>query len=190
MAAKRRSGGKRRFPVWLVVILSLLLGAAIMYGVQYFFFRHSKPFPGLTHLAERAGEPGKKQETKPAQPEPEKKPKPKYDFYKILPETETVLPARDEPVKKPAKPEAEQNVRYYLQAAAFDSLAEADNMKARLAFAGLETQIEKTAIEGKGTFYRVRLGPYSKLEDLDAADRKLSAQGIKGLRLKVKKPAK
>ena len=188
MAAKRRSGGKRKFPVWLVVILSLLIGAAIMYGVQYFFFRHSKPFPGLAHLAERTSEPEKKKEPKPAPVE--QKPKPKYDFYKILPESETVLPARDEPAKKPAKPEAEQNVRYYLQAAAFDTLAEADNMKAKLAFTGLEAQIEKTRIENKGTFYRVRLGPYTKLDELDAADRKLTAQGIKGLRLKVKKPAK
>jgi cell division protein FtsN len=111
-------------------------------------------------------------------------------FYTILPEVETPLPPR-EPKKtaqaKPAMPE--EGARYVLQAASYSDFEDADRLKARLALAGLEANIEKVTIEGKGDFYRVRLGPYDKLEALDDADRRLAEQGIKPLRLKLKKPA-
>ena len=52
---------------------------------------------------------------------------------------------------------------------------------------GLDTHIEKISIEGKGQYFRVRLGPYARLDDLDAANQKLAQHGIKAMRLRVKK---
>ena len=101
-----------------------------------------------------------------------------------------MLPATKRNDKKPAKAEsAEKDVNYVLQAAAYANLEDADRLKARLTLNGLEARIEKIAIEGKGTHYRVRLGPYSKIEDLDAANNRLEQLGIKAIRLKVKKGA-
>ncbi len=74
-----------------------------------------------------------------------------------------------------------------LQAASFASFEEADRLKARLALSGFEAQIEKVSIEGKGDYFRVRLGPYRNMQELDTASQKLAQQGIKTIRLKIRK---
>lgn len=122
--------------------------------------------------------------------------KPKFDFYTLLPETETVLPEKV-PAKPKPKPETktdtakvappEAGVSYVLQAASFATFNEADQLKAKLALSGLTAQIQKVTIEGQGDRYRVRLGPFGKIEELDAAAQQLGKLGLKPLRLKVKK---
>ena len=49
------------------------------------------------------------------------------------------------------------------------------------------SQIQKVTIEGRGDFYRVRLGPYDSYDKMVSADQKLYAQGHKTLRLKMSK---
>ena len=46
-----------------------------------------------------------------------------------------------------------------LQVGSFQSAAEADRLKAQLAFLGLEAEI-KSALVNDGTWYRVELGPF------------------------------
>jgi cell division protein FtsN len=181
-----RSSKKSRGLLWLIA--GLLLGAALMWGAQHFYYRDSKPFAGFANLfssGKKSSDAGDKQRP----PETERLPKPKLDFYTILPEFETVLP---EPKggKKTAKAEPpEAGVNYILQAASFANLEDADRLKARLVINGLETHIEKISIQGKGDYYRVRLGPYASVEALDSASGKLAQLGIKALRIKVKKSA-
>ena len=100
------------------------------------------------------------------------------------------------PAKTKAKPEAkpetakvapEPGVSYMLQAASFATFSEADQLKARLTISGLAAQIQKVSIEGRGDYYRVRLGPFSKIEELDSATQQLQQAGLKPIRLKVKK---
>jgi cell division protein FtsN len=123
------------------------------------------------------------------------RPKSKFDFYTILPETETVLPDRTKKEQtKSTKTEksektVEEGVTYVLQAASFNNYNDADQLKAKLALQGLPATIQKVAIDGKGEYHRVRLGPYEKVDDLDAASQQLSRLGIKAIRLKVKKGA-
>jgi len=88
---------------------------------------------------------------------------------------------------KPVKTKPEEGVSYILQAASFAGFEEADHLKAKLALAGLVAQIQKVSIEGRGDYYRVRLGPFDKLENLDATEQQLKQFGIaKPLALKVK----
>jgi cell division protein FtsN len=181
-----RSSKKSRGVVWLIA--GLLLGAALMWGAQHYYYRDSKPFTGFANLIS-AGKKSAAPDEPPKPTETERLPKPKLDFYTILPEYETVLP---EPKggKKTAKAEPpEAGVNYVLQAGAFGNHEEADRLKAKLTLSGLETHIEKVAIEGKVAYYRVRLGPYSSIEALDSASAKLAQLGIKALRIKVKKSA-
>jgi cell division protein FtsN len=49
---------------------------------------------------------------------------------------------------------------YYLQAGAFQKSSDADNLKARLALAGLEAQIQTATLPDKTVWHRVRLGPF------------------------------
>lgn len=186
--ARRSSGSKKKSRVGLWLVAGLALGAALMWAAQHYLYRDIKPFSGIASLFSSDRKSPEKKEEK-TQLESDRLPKPKLDFYTILP-GESVLPATKRNDKKLAKTEsAEKDVNYVLQAAAYANLEDADRLKARLALNGLEARIEKITIEGKGTHYRVRLGPYSKIEDLDAANNRLEQLGIKAMRLKVKKGA-
>lgn len=190
MAKARRSSSrsKKRSHGVLLLTIGLLLGGALVYGAQYYLYHDGKPFRGLAGLFKSDKKTAARPEDKNPEPETDRLPKPKLDFYTILP-GETVLP-EPKPDRKIAKAEpTEKGVSYMLQAASYGNLEDADRLKAKLVLNGLEAHIEKVAVEGKGTVFRVRLGPYSRLEELDAANGRLSQLGIKAMRLKVKKAA-
>ena len=193
MAVRRRSAGSRSkgVPRWLMLLLGLGIGIAGVYLYQMLRERGmnlSSVTKVFTSSEKKTDDKKKDAETKPA--------KPKFDFYTILPETETVLPEKT-PAKPKPKPEtktdtakaapAEAGVSYVLQAASFATFNEADQLKAKLALSGLSAQIQKVTIEGQGERYRVRLGPFGKIEELDGAAQQLGKLGLKPLRLKVKK---
>jgi cell division protein FtsN len=127
-----------------------------------------------------------------------------FDFYEILPEIEQIvpLPIEDKKVSEnsakvanPSKPdvnsivkprnESKSDGKYLLQAGSFKKLSDADRLKAELALSGLVSKIQKVSIEGRGNFYRVRLGPYVSVEALGPINRQLEGMKIKALMLKV-----
>lgn len=57
--------------------------------------------------------------------------------------------------------------RFWLQAGSFATESDAENLKARLAFAGWQASIQQGNVPDKGTRYRVRLGPYDNTEELN-----------------------
>ena len=183
MAQARRKSSRSRFrkPGWLFLLVGIGIGVAGVMLWQISSHR-SEGRSGLANLF--ANKPAEKPAKK--EPEPAKPPKPKFDFYTILPETETVLPERRAKAKT-AKAKPEEGVSYILQAGSFAGFEEADQMKAKLALSGLVAHIQKISIEGKGEYHRVRLGPYEKIEQLDATALQLQKMGIKPIRLKVKK---
>lgn len=177
---------RRGVPGWLMLLIGLGLGTGLTWGVHSYLASSERPLSGLRDLfaskPEITGKPAAKTAAPPATP------KPKLDFYTILPEIETVLPsAPARPVKPATKIETETGVNYLLQAGSFSNPADADQLRAKLALAGLEARIEKVAIEGKGEFHRVRLGPYASIQELDNTDSRLGKLGIKTIRLKLKK---
>lgn len=182
--ARARSTGKgsrKGLPRWVVLLLGLTLGIASVLIAQLVVKRSGSPdgLAGLFAKTKRAEPPA------PKRPEPAVA-KPKLDFYTVLPEVETVLPERYR--TKSAKTERpEEGVRYILQAGSFASFQEADQLKAKLALQGVQAQIQKVTIEGRGEYHRVRLGPYDKVEDLDVASSQLTKLGLRPIRLKVKK---
>lgn len=185
MAQARRRSSKSRFrkPGWLFLLVGIGIGVAGVMLWQMVAHR-SDGRSGLGNFFSSFNKPAEKPARK--EPEPAKPPKPKFDFYTILPETETVLPERRTKTRA-ARVKPEAGVSYILQAGSFAGFEEADQMKARLALAGLVAHIQKITIEGKGEYHRVRLGPYEKIEQLDAASAQLQKMGIKAIRLKVKK---
>jgi cell division protein FtsN len=185
MARRRRRFSARRFrkPGWLLLVVGIGIGVAGVTLWQMYSHRGDGR-SGLGNFFSSISKPVEKPAKK--EPEPAKPTKPKFDFYTILPETETVLPERRSKTKiSKAKPE--EGVNYILQAGSFAGFEEADQMKAKLALAGLVAHIQKITIEGKGEYHRVRLGPYDNIEQLEGAAQQLQKMGIKALRLKVKK---
>lgn len=189
----RRTTTRRRYGKnlagWQLLLIGLASGLLIMWAAQH-LVHGGRPFRGLAALFSRS--PGAK--SAPVQPAttPAPQPKPKFDFYTILPEVETVIPDRTgrggtgkSAAAVPNRPE--KGTSYVLQAAAYASSSDADQLRARLALAGLEAYTQKVVIQGRGAYYRVRLGPFARLQDMDATDRRLAKLGIKAIRLKVRK---
>jgi cell division protein FtsN len=109
--------------------------------------------------------------------------KPRFDFYKILPGAEETL--SDQDLKRSEqKPAASKDV-YFLQAGAFQSAADADNMKARLALMGMEAAIQTVAVPDKGMLHRVRVGPFGSLDELNKARNSLKDSGVQSTPIKV-----
>ena len=119
-----------------------------------------------------------------------------FDFFTILPEIERVIsetgafetaPAAPQSQSMPAesKSKASPGGFYMLQAGAYKDPGQAERMKARLALAGFEPSVQHISVQGRGDFYRVRVGPYPSMDLMETANRQLAKMKIKALRLKV-----
>ena len=78
---------------------------------------------------------------------------------------------------------------YLLQVGSFQNPADADNLKARLALLGMEAGVEPINLAEKGTWYRVRLGPYIKVDEINRLRQTLAQNGIEATLVKVKDSA-
>jgi len=94
-----------------------------------------------------------------------------YDFYRMLPSFKVPVPHDDErssrapPPSGPSRPErtAGSGPAYLLQVGSYRSSAEADQVRARLARAGISAQVQHV-VEGSRSWNRVRIGPLSDAE--------------------------
>ncbi|MBM3354660.1 MAG: SPOR domain-containing protein, partial [Betaproteobacteria bacterium] len=66
--------------------------------------------------------------------------------------------------------------------------ADADSQKAKLALLGLEAAVEPTSLPDKGTSYRVRLGPYARIDELNRVRQSLTQNGIEASLVRLKDP--
>jgi cell division protein FtsN len=99
-----------------------------------------------------------------------------FEFYELLPDIERVMPD-DLPDAEPVRPP--ENVDYFLQAASFRAYSDAEKLRARLALKGFKSVTQARDVEGKGTYYRVRLGPYSDKRKAKTAKNKLQRLGVR-----------
>jgi cell division protein FtsN len=68
--------------------------------------------------------------------------------------------------------------RFWLQAGSFTTEADAENLKARLAFAGWQANVQQGTLPDKGIRFRVRLGPYDNTEELNRIRTDLARNGF------------
>ncbi len=117
---------------------------------------------------------------KPGDPIPEKR----FQFYDILPGKSEPKP--DKGAQAPAakdskdvKPDdgKESKQPLFLQTGAFTTPSEADNQKAKLAFMGVEAVIHQVMVQDK-TWYRVRVGPFNRVDELNKVRAELAKAGI------------
>ncbi len=105
----------------------------------------------------------------------------RFDFYKILPGQLDAVPSENEKSAKNGEPSAPAVVqKSYLQLGAFQNEDEADNLKARLAMLGVEASIQSVTIPEKGLVHRVRVGPFTRQEDLERVRAQLKQDGLNG----------
>ena len=177
-----RSGGGGGFLPGLFI--GFLLGLGLASGIAVYFFKTPLPFVDRTKSASDKGTVPGKEALKDAKDS--KDGKPRFDFYKILPGSEE--PATDQQLRDAElqKPTAQAREAFYLQAGAFQSAPDADNLKARLALMGMEATVQTTTLPDKGVWHRVRSGPYSTVEELNRARAALKQGGIDTTLIKVR----
>lgn len=92
-----------------------------------------------------------------------------YDFYRMLPSFKVPVPHDDDraghapPAASQPKAAAAPGPAYILQVGSYHSTEEADQVRDRLARAGISAQVQHI-VEGSRTFNRVRIGPLSDTE--------------------------
>jgi len=192
-SAKPTGRGRTQGNFLLGLGVGLVTGLAIALGVAFFVNKTPIPFLSKPKAAAKEADAAKAPAISglPTQPSVAAKgpEKPKFDFYKILPGGEE--PVSEKELKAAAKaaakgqPDLAKDV-YYIQAGSFQNPADADNQKARLAILGIESSVEPADIPDKGTRYRVRLGPFAKLEELNRVRATLAQNGIDANMVKVK----
>ena len=105
----------------------------------------------------------------------------KFDFYTILPETESTVTEQE--IKNNTKTVKKDN--YFLQVGAFPDEADADNMKAKLALQGFEAVVQTATIPEKGVWHRVRVGPLSDVDQINKIRGELTTNGFNADLIKV-----
>lgn len=72
---------------------------------------------------------------------------------------------------------ADANTGYFLQVGAYKTSADAEQQRARLAFQGFESKVTQRDAGGV-TYYRVRIGPFGKFDEMNSTRQRLSDAGI------------
>jgi cell division protein FtsN len=96
-----------------------------------------------------------------------------FSFFRLLPESEVVVPEGGSPSRSAPDPARE----YIIQAGSYIEWAEADRAQARLALLGIESKLER-AIVGNEIRHRVIIGPLSDRAEIEATVRRLNAERI------------
>lgn len=194
-AANRRSshGG-----TLIGLFIGLVFGVIFALGIAWYINRTPIPFMSgkngkapaeVPADAEKPGKPA----LLPGQPaalpgKPGDKPleKPRFDFYKILPEGDkaSTKPGNGTPAIAPA--DGATPDKLYLQLGAFLNPADADNLKAKAALMGLEASVQKVETPEKGTLHRVRVGPYLAPDEMETVRSQLAQNGISATLVKIK----
>jgi len=203
-ASRYQPPAKKPVPGWVWLVCGLAIGAFLMFLMNL--------EPGGEEIKRE------KEASKPAREQPrrntttEQPPKPKYDFYTLLPESEVILPPEtrqpEPPPSKPVSPEEAAKidearaiaalngdvppppptvakapeVQFFLQAGSFRQQAEADRVRAQIILLGQDVRVESVRVRDE-PWFRVLVGPYSSREQLNAAQKTLSNSGYKNLLL-------
>ena len=169
----------------LGVLIGFALGVAVAGVIAFFFTKTPNPFEGKSvrgdvaspHLSSVERELAKQGE------------RPRFDFSKILPGTEERRVPKEESAPAPAgdksTPAAQASVqpsdkggKFFLQAGAYQNVADAEDQRAKLALMGIEASMQSVTLPDKGTLNRVRLGPYSSADEMNQVKADLTKRGI------------
>jgi cell division protein FtsN len=186
LAPRSKSGGS----LLLGMVIGFLVGLAVAAIIAVYFLKTPMPFlergrdkapNAAPNLTEAAKQPAKQQEAK-------ADPKPRFDFYRILPGQEEPVTERQvrEAARAAQKTGEPVKETYLLQAGSFQNPADADNLKAKLALIGLEANVEPTNLAEKGVWYRVRIGPYTRLEEINRVRQQMVENGIEVSLVRIK----
>ena len=200
--ARKKAGGGTLIGMFIGLVIGVVVAAAVVWTMNKSPLPFSKqvtappppPPEAGKAAAGKAPAPGGDAQPapplalpgKPGDPIPEKR----FQFYDILPGKSDAVPdkapkpvASEEPKKEEPKKEErkeepkESKTPLFLQAGSFSTPQDADNQKAKLAFMGVEAVVQQVMVQDK-TYYRVRVGPYTKIDELNKIRAELARNGV------------
>lgn len=108
-----------------------------------------------------------------------------YDFYKMLPHFEVVVPEKERDVKRDVPTANIQRAGVYvLQAGSYRSEGEADRVAKQLSLEGIDAKVQRVAVDAD-VWYRVRIGPISKLDELNRMRHRLESADVDSIVIRV-----
>ena len=181
-----RSNSSKGNPFLTGLLVGLLLGVGLSLGVTMYLKGSESPFsdsnfkkPAFEAQVDKHTE-DNDENVLPKDESPEgAKTDNKFDFYTILPETESTVTEQE------VKESAVKKDNYFLQVGAFQNEADADNMKAKLALQGFEAVVQTATIPEKGVWHRVRVGPLNDIGQINKIRGELTTNGFNTDLIKV-----
>jgi len=189
---RKKSGGGTLLGLFIGLVIGVLAAAGVVWYIYKTpppFTNKSQPSPSTSPAPAAAQSQGGSSAPapmalpgKPGDPVPQNGDKPRFDFYKILPGNAEAIPdpkPADQKQADAAKGKNEGTLKepMYLQTGSFQSAGDADNQKARLALMGAEASVQQVMLQDK-VWYRVRLGPFNKMDEVSSMRSDLAKQGI------------
>ncbi len=164
---KTRRKPSGTFPGWLGVLLGFALGLGVAVAIYYKDHRPDAPLARTTKTEKRKLRNTESADNESSESGTVEEPARSYDFYDRLPKFEVVVPEKDKDVKPDVKavPETRRGT-YVLQAGSYKNYTDADRIRAQLALQGVESKVQKVTVDND-TWHRIRIGPISKLDELN-----------------------
>lgn len=189
---ERNREARGGFPAIKLLITGLFIGAF----VAFLLFLEQGPKPSADNQEANTPAPQASTPPKPPAVTAPEAPKPRYDFWEVLPGKEIYVPQTEAdpprrppavnkepvPVKEDPKP-ASGTSKSVLQVGSFKSRTDAEALRARLILEGLDAQIRSVQVKGS-TWYRVQTGPYANTQQLEATRARLGLMGIQSIVLR------
>jgi cell division protein FtsN len=149
-------------------------GAGVITGVFLSFMVYLGTLPAEVATGESAASAEEPQETAP---------RPRFDFYTLLPEQTIDVEVDPAEVTAPREGASATREVYVLQAGSFRQREDADRRRAELLLLGLQPEIEETSGDN-GRWFRVYLGPFDSRSKMSKARSLTAGQDIDTLVLK------
>jgi cell division protein FtsN len=183
-ATRKKSSGGTLIGLFIGLVIGVLAAASVVWYLHKTpmpFSNKGQPSPGSTSAAAPAPLP---LPGKPGDPVSQNNDKPRFDFYKILPGNAEAVPdskfsdpKQSDVVKEKNEKDNALKEPLYLQTGSFQNAGDADNQKAKLALMGTEASVQQVMLQEK-VWYRVRLGPFKKMDEVNNMRSELAKQGI------------
>ena len=176
-SARTQQGG-----LVLGLMIGVVIGLALAVAVAIFVTRAPLPFVNkVSRAGDRIVEPKSAAEVPDPNRPPSSRGKPPEPASASAraepPAVEPAAPSGEAPVQAESGEPAAERLLYVLQAGAFRSADDAESMKGKLALIGLEARVQPAEVNGQRV-YRVRIGPYGQLDDVNRAKARLEENGI------------
>lgn len=187
MAQRKRKRRKKQeeYPGWMWMLFGLTIGLSVALAI------YKRDIPPAAASAPAPQQPASMAESLAPEAhaakvaEPAETPESRFTFYDMLPKFEVIIPEEETDVKQDAVIEVVQEPGIYeLQAGSFTEATDADRRRAELALQGIESRIQRVAVDDK-TYHRVRIGPIDDLDELNQIRGQLRQAKIDVLRIRI-----